>query len=76
MVRQGFDSLDKALEARLSAKQTGKKVEFTAPTEVEFAKGVAKDMGKDWMKIAEVRMLVYVVPIAIVLALFVYFITR
>ncbi len=76
MIRQGFELLDKALEARLAAKTTGKAVEFTAPTETDFAKGVAKDMGKDWMKIAEVRMLMYVIPIGLALALFVYIITH
>jgi hypothetical protein len=76
MIRQGFESLDKALEARLATKTTGKAVEFTAPTETDFAKGVAKDMGKDWMKIAEVRMLMYVIPIGLALALFVYLITH
>jgi hypothetical protein len=39
-------------------------------------KGVAKDEKKGLMSIAEVRMLLYVVPIALVLALFVYIITR
>jgi len=76
MIRQGFESLDKALEARLAAKATGKAIDFTAPTESDFAKGVAKDVRKDWMKIAEVRMLIYVVPIALALALFVYIITH
>jgi hypothetical protein len=33
-------------------------------------------MGKDWMKIAEVRMLLYVVPIALALALFAYIVTH
>jgi hypothetical protein len=39
-------------------------------------KGVAKEEDKGLMSIAEVRMLLYVVPIALVLALFVYIITR
>jgi len=76
MIRQGFESLDKALEVRLAAKNDGKEVEFKAPTESDFAKGVVKDMGKDWMKIAEVRMVLYVVPIALALALFAYIITH
>jgi carbon monoxide dehydrogenase subunit G len=75
MIRQGFESLDKALEARVALKTTGKVVEYKAPTETDFAKGVAKDMGKDWMKIPEVRMVLYVVPVALALALFVYIIT-
>jgi len=44
--------------------------------QTRLAKGEAKDMNTGLMDIAEVRMLAYVVPIAIVLALFVYFITR
>jgi hypothetical protein len=39
-------------------------------------KGVAKGEEKGLMSIAEVRMLLYVVPIALILALFVYIITR
>jgi hypothetical protein len=39
-------------------------------------KGVAKEEKKGLMSIAEVRMLFYVVPIACILALFVYIITR
>ncbi len=76
MIRQGFESLDKALEARLAAKTTGQAVEYKAPTETEFAKAVAKDMSKEWWKIAEVRMVMYVVPIALALALFVYLVTH
>jgi uncharacterized protein len=71
MIRTGFEALDRALEARLAAKK-GQQVDFKAPTEVEFAKGVAKDMGKNIWKIAEVRMVAYVVPIALLLAGFVY----
>jgi carbon monoxide dehydrogenase subunit G len=76
MIRQGFDALDKALEAKLATKETGKPLEYKAPTETDFAKGVAKDVGKDWMKIAEVRMVLYVVPIALALAGFAYLITK
>jgi uncharacterized protein len=75
MIRQGFDSLDKALEAKLAAKE-GKTVEYKPPTETDFAKGVASDMGKSWMQIAEVRMVLYVVPVALVLALFVFLLTH
>lgn len=66
IIRQGFETLDKALEARLAAK-AGQEVEFKAPTEADFAAGVAKDMAKNWMKIPEVRMLVYIVPVGLVI---------
>ncbi|GEM_PF-4171903 len=39
-------------------------------------KGVAKGEDKGLMNIAEVRMLLYVVPVALILALFVYLVTR
>jgi hypothetical protein len=39
-------------------------------------KGVTKGEKRSLMSIAEVRMLLYVVPISVVLALFVYIITR
>jgi len=68
MIKQAFDTLDKALEARLAAKK-GESVDFKPPTETEFAAGVAKDMAKKWTEIAEVRMLLYVVPVGIALAL-------
>jgi ElaB/YqjD/DUF883 family membrane-anchored ribosome-binding protein len=45
MIRQGLVALDQALEARLAAQAAGKqKVEYTKPTEAEFARAVVKDM--------------------------------
>ncbi len=68
MIRQGFEVFDKALEARLAAKK-GEQVDFKPPTETEFAAAVAKDVAKSWTQVAEVRMLLYVIPVALVLAL-------
>jgi carbon monoxide dehydrogenase subunit G len=68
MIRQGFEVFDKTLEARLAAK-AGQEVQYTPPTETQFAAAVAKDMTKSWMQIAEVRMLMYVIPVGLVLAL-------
>jgi uncharacterized protein len=67
MIRQGFDVFDKALAARMAAK-AGQEVEFKPPTETEFAAAVAKDVAKSWTQIAEVRMLMYVLPVGIALA--------
>jgi len=67
MTRQAFETLDKALEARLLARSTGQAVDLQAPSQTEFATGVAKEMGKDFFKIAEVRMFIYVVSVALVL---------
>ena len=68
MIRQGFEVFDKALEARLAAK-TGEQVDFKPPSETEFAAAVAKDVAKSWTQIAEVRMLMYVIPVGLALAL-------
>ena len=70
MIRQAFDILDKQLEARLNAKATGSEVvDFAPPSQGEIAAGVAKDVAKSWTQIAEVRMLMYVIPAATVLVL-------
>lgn len=76
MIKQAFDTLDKALEARLAAKATGEAVKFTPPTETQFAAEVAKDVAKSWTQIAEVRMVLYVIPVAIVLALIALVLSR
>ena len=68
LIRQGFEALDKALEARLAGK-TGQQIDYKPPTEAQFAAGVAKDMAKNWTKIAEVRMLMYIIPVGLALAL-------
>ncbi len=75
MIRQGFESMDKALEARM-ANKAGQEVEYKAPTEAQFAAGVAKDMAKSWWQIAEVRMILYVVPAGIILALIGYILSQ
>ena len=47
MVRQGLESLNKALQARLAPQAEGvesEQAEYKPPSEAEFAKGVIKDM--------------------------------
>ena len=68
-IRQGLETLDKALQARVAAQAASRPVEFKPPTEAEFAGAVAKDTAKSVLQIAEVRMVLYVVPVAIVLAI-------
>jgi hypothetical protein len=50
MTRQGLESLNKALEARIAPQAEGvesEKVEYKPPSEAEFAKAVVKDMAAD-----------------------------
>jgi hypothetical protein len=51
-------------------------VDFKAPTETEFAKAVTKDMVGGLTSIAEVKMLLYIVPLALLFALIAYFLSR
>ncbi len=76
MIKQAFETLDQALEARLAAKRTGNAVDFTPPTEAQFAAAVTKDMAKGITSIAEVRMLMYVIPAIIIIFLLAYFLSR
>jgi carbon monoxide dehydrogenase subunit G len=50
MARQGLESLNKALEARIAPQAEGvesEKVEYKPPSEAEFAAAVVKDMAAD-----------------------------
>ena len=50
MIRQGLLTMDQALEARIAAKAQGKEeVEYTKPTEAEFAAAVVKDMAGEML---------------------------
>jgi len=70
MIRQAFELLDKALEARLAAKASGSEVgDFKPPSETEFAAAVAKDMAGGLTKIPEVRLLMYIIPLVTVLVI-------
>lgn len=67
MIRTAFETLDKALEARLAAKASGSEVvDFKPPTQTEFASSVAKDMVGGLTKVPELRLILYIVPVVIV----------
>ncbi|OGN78332.1 MAG: hypothetical protein A2X24_03670 [Chloroflexi bacterium GWB2_54_36] len=69
MIRSAFETLDKALEARLAAKKTGTEVNFTPPTQTEFAAGVAKDMVGGFTKVPELRLILYILPVVTILVI-------
>ncbi len=48
MAKQAFDSLNRSLQARLAGEETGVAVEYEAPSEMQFAAGVAKDMASQF----------------------------
>jgi uncharacterized protein len=70
MIRQGLDALNNALQARVAAKVTGEQVQYSAPSESQFAASVAKDMAgeafssrRTWIAIA---ILVVIILIAVI----------
>lgn len=67
IIRTAFETLDKALEARLEAKKTGKEVAFTPPTTTEFAADVAKEVVGGFTKVPEVRLVLYILPVVAVI---------
>jgi carbon monoxide dehydrogenase subunit G len=69
MIRSAFETLDKALEARLLAKKTGEEVNFTPPTTTEFAGSVAKDMVGGFTKVPEFRLILYILPVVAILVI-------
>jgi uncharacterized protein len=75
MVGQGFEAMDKALAARI-ANKGGQTVEYKAPTETQFATAVAKDVSRNLLSIAEVRMVLYVVPVALGFLLFAFLLSK
>lgn len=72
MIRQGLETLNEALEARVAAKEDGTEVEHTAPTESEFAAAVAKDMAGQmfsWSRVfwIVITLLVVIIIVAVIL---------
>jgi len=76
MVRQGLEALDKALQARAAAQAENRPVEYKPPTETEFAGAVAKDVAGGVLSIAEVRMVLYIVPVVAVLIVLALILSR
>jgi carbon monoxide dehydrogenase subunit G len=72
MIRQGLDAMDMALQARVAAKAEGKAVEYTPPTETEFAAAVAKDMAGQALSSRTLWIIIAVIVIlAIVIAIYI-----
>jgi len=67
MTRQGLETLNKALQARKTAKAEGREVEYTPPSESEFAMAVVKDLAGEIFS-PEYRTVWLVVAVAIVSA--------
>ena len=72
MVRQGLDTLDKALVARVAAKQEGSPVTYEAPTETEFAMAVARDYASEMLQRKPVQIALVAIGAAALVGLFLW----
>jgi carbon monoxide dehydrogenase subunit G len=70
MIRQGLDSLNNALKARMQAELDGVEADYVPPTEAEFAAAVAKDVAREMVSPAQaIGIVVAVVAVIAVLAI-------
>lgn len=70
MMRTAFDTLDKALEARLAAKSAGvatEEVVYEKASEGDYVKAVAKDAVGGLTTTAEGKLVLYIVPLVAVI---------
>ena len=69
LMKQGLDTLNRAVVAREGAKSSGEEVQYQAPTETEFAASVAKDMAGQvftpsrliWIAVAILMLIIVVI---------------
>jgi carbon monoxide dehydrogenase subunit G len=67
MIRQGLETLNKALEARVATKSGGQEVAYNPPSETEFAAAVAKDMAGEMLSSSQVIWIAVAVVIVVVI---------
>lgn len=67
LLKQGLDSLNQAVLARQTSQTTGVEVEYTPPSESEFATSVAKDMVGEMFSSRRVLWIVGAVVIIIII---------
>jgi carbon monoxide dehydrogenase subunit G len=65
MTRQGLETLNHALQARRKGEVEGREIDFTPPSEAEFALAVAKDMAGEFFS-PENRAVWFTVAVAII----------
>lgn len=67
MMRQGLETLNQTLEARVAAKTEGKEVDHKPPSESEFAAAVAKDMAGQMLTPARLAVIIIAILVIVVL---------
>jgi len=72
MIRQGLETLNKALQARIAVKTGDGEVEYKPPSESEFAAAVTKDMLGEILSPSRVVWLVITVLIIIIIVVVIF----
>ena len=68
MIRQGLETLDMALQARLAARSEGTNVEYTPASEGKFIAGVAKDVAGDMLSSRTLWVIITIIVILVIIA--------
>ncbi|MFB0537143.1 MAG: carbon monoxide dehydrogenase subunit G [Anaerolineae bacterium] len=76
MIRQGLETLNKALEMRVAKSEGQEQVEYKPPSETEFAAAVAKDMAGEVLSPSRMIWIAVAVVIVVVIVAVVWFSTR
>jgi hypothetical protein len=69
MIRQGLETVNSALKARVAAKAGAQEVEFKPPSETEFAAAVAKDVAGSVLSSRVVWIVAAVLILIVIVAL-------
>lgn len=74
IIGQGLNTMNQVLQARVAAQSTGKEVEFTPPSESQFAASVARDMTAGIF--SSNRLLWIIIIVLVILAIIVLLLVR
>jgi len=73
MIRQGLETLNKALETRVAKSEGQEEIEYKPPSETEFAAAVAKDMAGEMLSSSRMIWIAVAVVIVIVIVAVIWF---
>lgn len=77
IIRQGLETVNKAVEERVAAEAEGREAQFTPPTETEFAAQVAKDVAGGLVgSSAEMKLVLYIIPVVALLVLLAFVLSK
>jgi hypothetical protein len=79
MFRTAFETLDKALAARLEAQEAGKQAEevvYEKASQSDYAKNVAKDAVGGFTSSAEGKLVIYILPVVVVVVVLALLLSR